>query len=225
MTEQVKLSELVEDLDIYPRGSISEVRVGDLVYALDAGDVLPPPDIDRATRKIADGFHRIRAYRRRLGDDGMIGVNVHDFADAKEMLLFSVRVNSLHGMPLGRYDQRVTYLRAQQLGASDEETASALRITPARLLQAVTIRIATSDAGPVALKRGTEHLGGSYLTTEQVAEIRRQRGAPARAKVNEVTRLLQQSLAPVERDPELRAALAVLAAVIEGVLAPYTVAE
>lgn len=221
--EQVRLSDLAEDLSIYPRGSVSDVRVADLAYALDAGAVLPPPVADRETRKIVDGFHRVRAYRRRLGDDGVISVDVREFGDQAAMLLESARLNSEHGLPLGRYDQRVTHIRARQLGASDDQIASALHVTPARLLQ-VIVRQADSEEGPVPLKRGTEHLGGSYLTSEQVAEIRRMRGAPARAKVTELTRLLQQDLAPVDKDPELRTALAALAAVIGDVLSPHAAA-
>jgi hypothetical protein len=218
MSEQVKLSDLVEDLDIYPRGMVSDVRVGDLVYALDAGVALPDPVIDRATNKIVDGFHRVRALRKRLGDGGVIEADVREYADDVAMLLESARLNSGHGLPLGRYDQRVVSIRARKLGASEEEIASALSVTPARLLQ-IEVRVARSDEGDVALKRGVEHLGGAYLNADQVAEIRRMRGAPARAKVAELNRMLRQGLAPVAQDPELRLALAELVQTIEAALA------
>lgn len=220
MTERVKLSELIEDLSIYPRGSVNSVHVDDLAYAIDAGNIPPPPVADRATRKIVDGFHRVRAYRKRLGNDGVIDVDVQEFADDLAMLLESAKLNSPHGLPLGRYDQRVVLIKARELGADDAKIASALRVTPTRLLQ-VVVRQADSDVGPVPLKRGTEHLGGSYLNAEQVAEIRRMRGAPARSKAYELTRLLRQGLAPVGQDPELRTALAELAQTIDEVLAPF----
>jgi hypothetical protein len=222
-TEQIKLSDLVEDLNIYPRGSVSEVRVSDLAYALDAGDV-PPPVTDHRTRKIVDGFHRVRAHRKRLGPDGAIDADVQEFGSDLEMLLASARLNSPHGLPLGRYDQRIMLIKARQLGADDEQIARALRVTPSRLLQ-VVIRQASSDEGPVALKHGTEHLGGAYLTADQVTEIRRMRGAPARSKVFELTRLLRQGLVPVSTDPDLRVAMAELADVIEAALQPYTAAD
>lgn len=224
MTENVKLSGLIEDLAVYPRGSVSEVRVGDLLYAIDAGEALPPPVVDRNTGKIVDGFHRVRAWRKRLGLDGEIEADVQEFADDAAMLLASARLNSVHGQPLGRYDQRIVHIRAAALGATDEEIARALRITPTRLLQ-IKVRQAESDEGAVALKRGVEHLGGSYLSSEQVAEIRRMRGAPARSKVGELTRMLRQGLAPVGQDPELRAALAELQAVIGSVLEAVVTAE
>ncbi len=220
MPERISLSELVEDLSIYPRGAVDNVRVDDLCYALDAGNVLPPPLVDRATRKIVDGFHRVRAYRKRLGDDGVIDAELEDFASDAEMLLRSAQLNAVHGKPLGRYDQRNVYLRVQQLGASNAEIASALRVTPARLLQ-FSIKVADSSTGQVALKRGTEHMSGRYLTDEQVAEIRRMRGAPIRAKATELARLISQGLAPVDSDPELRTALAELAAVVSTVLQPF----
>lgn len=221
--KQVKLGELVEDLTVYPRGSVSEVRVADLCYALDAGARLPPPVIDKTTRKIVDGFHRVRALRRRLGDSGVTGADVREFAGAAEMLLESSRLNSLHGLPLGRYDQRVVHVKASALGASDDQIASALGVTATRLLQ-IVIRQADSAGGPVPLKRGSEFLSGAYLTAEQVAAIRRMRGAPARAKVAELTRLLEAGLVPLQHDPDLRLALAKLISAGEEALASFAAA-
>lgn len=213
--ETVALSELVEDLEIYPRGSVSMVRVGDLVYAMEAGAQLPPPVIDRDTRKIVDGFHRARAQRKRLGEDGTIDADVQEFADDAAMLLESARLNSVHGQPLGRYDQRVVHIKAKALGVSDEEVAGALNITTTRLLSVSIMEAKAEDGGAdVPLKQGFKHLGGSYLTREQINEVRKARGAPARAKVGELTRLLRTGLLPIEHDPELRAMLAELAAVI-----------
>lgn len=78
---------------------------------------------------------------------------------------------------------------------------------------------AQSSEGPVPLKRGVGHLGGRYLSPEQVREIRHMRGGAARAKVNEMIRLLRQDgLVPVDADPELRRALAELAQIIGEVL-------
>lgn len=220
MIQQVPLSELIEDLDIYPRGSVSEVRVGDLVYAMDAGAQLPPPVIDKATRKIVDGFHRTRAYRKRLGDDGAIGVDVQEFADDAAMLLESARINGQHGQPLGRYDQRIVHLRATALGATEDQVARALGVTTSRLAQ-ITLKVAQSEAGPVPLKQGTAHLSKAYLTAAQVTEIRRMRGGSARSKAVELTRILREKLAPVDTEPELRQALADLGAEIEASLAPF----
>lgn len=220
MIETVTLSDLVEDLNIYPRGSVSVVRVSDLVYALEAGAQLPPPVIDRDTRKIVDGFHRARAQRKRLGDDGVIDVDVQEFENDLAMVLESARLNAVHGLPLGRYDQRVVRIKAQVLGATDDEIAGALGITTTRLLSVSVMEARAADGGAnVPLKQGFRHLGGSYLTSEQIAEIRKARGAPARSKVSELTRLLRADLLPLAGDPELQQMLAVLAETITEVLA------
>lgn len=223
--EQVPLAELVEDLGIYPRGSVSEVHVSDLVLALDAGNALPPPVIDRDTRKLVDGFHRARAYRKRLGEDGVIECDIREFADDAAMLLESARLNSVQGLRLGRYDQRVTVIKARQLGIADDDTAGALGVTPVRL-KSITVMTAESETGPVPLKRGVQHLGGRYLTGGQMLEIRRMRGGSARGKATELARLLREDgMVPIESDPPLRQALAELAATIGEVLAPYVVAD
>ena len=222
MSKTVLLADLVEDLHVYPRGSVNPVHVGDLVNALEAGAELPPPVTDQETSKIIDGFHRVRAWRRHLGEDASIEADVRDFADDAAMLLESARLNSPHGLPLGRYDQRVFTIKARQLGAGDIQIAAALGVTPARLLQ-ITVMTASGPAGPVALKGGMRHLGGGFLTEDQVAEMRRQRGAPARAKADDLARMLRQGLAPVTTDPDLRVTLAALAAEIQAVLAPFAV--
>jgi hypothetical protein len=194
--------------------------VDDYAYALDDGATFPPPVIDRATMKIADGFHRTRAYRKRLGNDGMIEVEFEEFADDLAIMDYSARVNRVHGLPLGRHDQRVVHLKMKALGASDEDVAGALGVTVTRL-RVIVVPIAKSDAGDIALKGGTKHLAGVYLTDEQRQEINRMRGGPARAKANELARLLRQDLANVKNDPELRSALAELAAAIQEALAPF----
>jgi hypothetical protein len=220
MTEPVKVGELVEDLDIFPRRSVSDVRIDDMCYALDAGKVLPPILADRATRKIVDGIHRHRAYLKRLSAEAVIEAEFREFASNLEMLLESARVNAPQGMPLGRVDQSVVYIKAKQLVASDADIADVLGVTTTRLVR-VQIRQANSSGGPVPLPHGTEHLGGSYLSDEQVAELRRQRGATTLTKVRELAGLLNQDLAPLGSDPVLRQELATLAGLITEKLAAY----
>lgn len=211
--EKLRLDSLVEDLKVYPRGAVSDMRVDDLAYAHDAGSVLPPIVVDRKTRKIVDGFHRARALRKRLGKDASVPCVVREFADDAEMLLESARLNSGHGLPLGRHDQRVVVLRARQLGAQNEDIAAALGITPQRLT-AIAIRVAQSDDGEVPLKRGTEHLSGHYLNKDQVDKIRKMRGAPIAAKARELSGLIQSGIAPMS-DPDVQASLRELLMVID----------
>ena len=220
--QEVRLDELVEDLSIYPRGSVSMVHVQDLLLALDSGNPLPEPIIDARTRKIVDGFHRVRAYRKRLGDDGIIRAEIREYGSDAEMLLASARLNAVHGLRLSRYDQRHVVIKARALGLADDDTAEALGVTPIRL-KMINVMQANSDSGPVALKRGVEHLGGRYLTVEQLAEIKRMRGGRTRDKVTELARLLHsEGLVPVAEDPLLRQSLAELALAIAEALAPFT---
>lgn len=215
-TEKLRLDELVEDLRVYPRGAVSDMRADDLAYALDAGAVLPPLVIDRKTRKIVDGFHRARAFRKRHGKDAEVPCIVRDFADDAAMLLESARLNSGHGLPLGRHDQRVVAIRARELGADSAEIAAALGITPQRLIT-IAVRVAQSDEGDVPLKRGTEHLSNQYLSHDQVEKIRKMRGAPIASKARELSGLIQSGIAPMA-DPDVQASLRELFMVIEAAL-------
>lgn len=217
--EQVLLSSLKEDEDVYPRGSVSSMHVDDLVNAIDAGAQLPPPLIDRETRIIVDGFHRVRAWRRRLGDDGVIDVLVDDFGSRPEMLLKSAQLNASHGLALGRLDQKVVIIKARGMGATDTQIASALGITGDRVTR-LAIRVATApDGSQLPVKRGAEHLSGQFLDDAQAMMLRRMRGGSATGKARELTGLLTSRIAPVETDGDLRLALAELAEAITSALA------
>lgn len=210
------ISDLVEDLDIYPRGRVNDMNVANLIHALDAGAVLPAPVIDRSTMKIIDGFHRVRAWRKRLGDDAQIEVDIREYADDAERLLASARLNAGHGLPLGRYDQRVVALKAERLGIREDEIAAALAVTPARLLR-IKVLQAQGDNGPVPLKYGAAHMSGRYITPEQAEQIRSMRSGTIQQKALELSRLLRSGLTP-ESDGEVHKVLAALAADITAVL-------
>lgn len=216
-----RLSELEEDPDIYPRGNVSNMHVADLLYALEAGATLPPPVVDTKSRKIVDGFHRVRALRRWHGtDEAEITVDFQDYADDVAMLLESARLNARHGLPLQRLDQTHVAIKARKFGAADDEIASALGVTPERLVR-IEIKVAKSEHGLVPVKYGARHLAGTFINPAQVDALRRMRGGTARSKAAELLSLLRTGIAPVDSDPDLRLSLSELVDQINASLAAF----
>src|ERR1700733_805207 len=64
---------------------------------------LPPIVVNRASRRVIDGMHRLKAARLR-GDDE-VEVRLFDGDDASSFVL-AVRVNIIHGLPLTLTDRK-----------------------------------------------------------------------------------------------------------------------
>jgi hypothetical protein len=73
--------ELVQDYSLYPRTVTDDAHVARLVEALRAGETFPPVVADKASRRVVDGFHRIKAYIRAEGDEAKCAVEWRDYAD------------------------------------------------------------------------------------------------------------------------------------------------
>lgn len=97
MIETVKASDLVKDPAVYPREQVSQANVLDIARALKLGRMLPPPIVDKNSLTILDGYHRVDAYQKQLGDDIEIEVEVEDHPDKQSMLLRSIELNVTHG--------------------------------------------------------------------------------------------------------------------------------
>jgi len=59
---KVALADLVLDYELYPRVRLSDMYVAELAEALRSGVVLPPVVVDRASNRVVDGFHRVKAH-------------------------------------------------------------------------------------------------------------------------------------------------------------------
>lgn len=176
MIEQIPIATLVEDMSVYPRHAVDDANVASLVAAIHAGATLPPIVADLKSKRVTDGWHRIRAYRRAIGPEAVVAVDLRDYADEKELFADAVRLNSIHGRKLDRIDQIRIVTLARSMGISDKEIAVVMSI-PEERIEVLSVRIATAPSGTdgtvtgtnsVALKRSASHLKGSSMTKEQV---------------------------------------------------------
>jgi hypothetical protein len=103
MMTKMKASEIVLDFDLYPRNNLDQSNVRGLMDAMAAGQELPPVVLDKKSKRCIDGFHRVRATLRFLGDDAEITAILRDFQSEKDMFLEAMRLNAHHGDGKARF--------------------------------------------------------------------------------------------------------------------------
>lgn len=205
----VPLAKLVEDTSIYPRHQVDDSHVRNLARAVKAGAHLPPIVVERSSLRIVDGFHRSRAYRKALGDEGAVPAEFRSYKTEAALLRDAVHLNSSHGRPLGSADQTRAALLLQEVGLGAEEIAVALNTEPA-YVQRILVRIALVDDEPRAAKpslwpaRGEEPRS---VSEEQYAVHRSASGWRHGQTIRSLTRELNAGLVDVERHRELLAGL------------------
>lgn len=210
---KVKVCELVEDMEVYPRAVVDDVHVADLLYALEAGAELPLIIVEESTKRIVDGMHRKRMWQRKLGPEGEITVEARVYAGDSELFLDAARLNSHAVRKLARSDQVRVVVFAQRLGVQDSDIASALSM-PVERVQELAVRVVISTEGEsIPSKRGLEHMQGNQVTPEQLAALRARRGITIHRQVAELRRDITAGCANLA-DPKVCHALLDLADLI-----------
>jgi hypothetical protein len=190
-TQTIKVSKLILDYDFYPREQIQSYHVNELVQALDAGVVLPPIVVDKKTKRVVDGFHRVRAYQRFYGADAEIPATLKEYESEATMYLEAMAFNSAHGRPLSTYDKARCIARAEELELQPEVVAKALNTTVERITELRAERIAFYEKKPVVLKRTAIHLAGTELEKEQLEYNVRAGGMQQTFYINQVIAMLE----------------------------------
>lgn len=172
----IPLSSLVEDMTIYPRHDVDESHVGLIVQAVEAGVQLPPIVADKKSKKMTDGWHRARAYKRVHGPTATVEVELIDYASEADMIYDAVKRNSSHGRRLDAMDRVRSIHMLEEKGVDRIRIAIALNTTEAKV-EKLRIRIATSKSSgkasvpgttKVTLKPPCRWMGDTTLTAEQV---------------------------------------------------------
>jgi hypothetical protein len=173
---QITVAELVEDLSIYPRHAVDDAHVASLVRALESSATFPPIVAERRTKRIVDGWHRARAYRRVLGPEAVVDVELRHYRSEADLLLDAVSMNSVHGRKLDRIDEVRIVVMLQRAHVDEARIAVALHV-PEQHVVKLKIRVAHADhqstgtvpgTREVALKRPVAWMAGQRFTDEQV---------------------------------------------------------
>jgi len=216
--ETVPAASLVEDFSVYPRHDVDGAHVADLARAVRAGATLPPVVADRASRRLADGWHRRRATVRVLGAEATIRVEFKDYGSDAELFADAVARNATHGRKLDRQDQVRIAVLGERLGLDAERVAFLLRIEPTRVLELrPRVIFENGDDTPIPAKRVAEPFYGQRLTKEQVQAMRSFSGVRLGQQVSQLQRALAAGLVDLD-DAALCARLRQLAGTIREVV-------
>jgi len=174
-TKTICVAELVEDMDIYPRHAIDTSHVQALSFALEAGTTLPPIVADQKSKRIIDGWHRKRAYRRIHGPEAIVDVELVSYKNEAEMKLDAICRNAQHGRRFDAIDRTRCVIMLRGAGFNDGKIALALNV-PEKRVEKLAIKIATAPksaeqnvpgSNVITLKRSVSHLKGTVLSKSQ----------------------------------------------------------
>lgn len=168
---KMAIGKLVFDFDLYPRSDIDTHNIAYMSHAEDAGVKFPPVVIDKKSKRIVDGFHRVKMYRQKYDDTYNIEVIEKTYSSEKEILLDAIRYNASHGKMLSRHDRVRCILQSEKMKLKIEEVASALSMTVEKINELKTERVGELKVGrtiqSVQLKRTIRHMSGKRLTKKQ----------------------------------------------------------
>ena len=205
MTEKVKLAELVKDFNLYPRSMIDGQHVRDMVRSLQAGHILPPIVVDRASKRIVDGWHRHSAYVRFLGDGGEVDVDLQDYVDEDAIFLDAVTRNAEHGKKFSSHDRARCVALAEARGIDYGRMADVLHVKVEVVKEIHTTKVAyvTITEEPIALKRPMRVWAGTTITDEQVEANRRSGGMTPLFCANQLILFLGADVVDCNHEPTI----------------------
>lgn len=226
-SKEVKTSELVLDFDFYPRRTVDSQHTSYIAAAIEAGAQMPPIIACAKTKRVADGFHRIRAVESLFGTNATIEVIFKRYTNDTALFRDAMQLNSNHGRALTKYDRTHCALLANKLNISIKHVAADLgmaekkvaillvdRTASAPLRVAIDVKPHEGEARqPVAygkaskgkqnlipLKRTIAHMSGKALSADQIAANDKLSGMNQTFYVNQLITLFQSGL--INRDNE-----------------------
>lgn len=166
--KRMRCVELVLDFDFYPRMQVDSQHVYYMVRAKKAGAEFPAVRINKKTKQVVDGFHRVRSEMKIDGDKATVMVAEKDYRNDQAMLLDAIKCNASHGRNLTTYDRAHCAILASKLEIDDALVAGVLHVDPSYIGELLVDRSAKSLRGPaIPLKRTIRHMSGRKLTKVQ----------------------------------------------------------
>jgi len=220
---KVLVADLVLDYEVYPRVKLSSMYVGDLARALESGTVLPPIIACRTSKRVVDGFHRVKAYLRVFGNTAKIAVKWKNYETEADLFSDAIKLNGDHGRRLSKVDYVRCVQIAERHGIELEEVAPFVGLTEERLDKIVADRtgyvITIGKDGeeirsPVILPPDCTDKAGSHLSAQQAAAARRGGSNKATFYANRLAELLEADILDLTRG-NLRSALVRLREVLD----------
>lgn len=193
---KLKVSQLVEDFDLYPRASVDATHVQHIALALEAGCELPPVVICAKSYRIVDGFHRSRAIRRVLGKNAEIEVIAKDYKNESQLFLEAMMLNANHGRNMTPFDRTHAIQKAVKFEIDPQLIAAALNMKIDRISFFKQERCAKLENSRtyVPLKMPIRHMRGQTITKEQSEIIPKLGGNQQMFFINQLIMLIENDM-------------------------------
>ncbi len=193
----IRVSEVVIDYTLYPRNNVDAHNVRGMMDAIKSSESLPPIRIDKASKRVIDGVHRLKAYLQ-LDDDDDFEIEVIEktYKDEAAMFVDAMRLNASHGTKLDPCDRTHCLIVAERLKIPLDAVAGALHMPVDKLGNLRSTRTAKTPGGNlvVPLKRTMRHMAGRRLTKAQIAANERSSGMNQSFYVNQIIDLIESKL-------------------------------
>lgn len=191
---KLKAAELILDFDLYPRNNVDRFNVRQLVDALASGEELPPVIIDKKSKRVVDGFHRVKATLEHGGGDAEIEVIEKSYKDEAAIFLDAMRYNATHGAKLDPCDRTHCIIVAERLHIPLESVAGALHMPVEKLGDLRVSRTATAGGLTIPLKNTVRHFAGKNLTKRQNEANDKLSGMNQQFYANQLIELLEAKM-------------------------------
>jgi len=202
---KIEIGKLVFDYDLYPRSDVDRQHIANMSSALDAGVKFPPIVIDKKSKRITDGFHRVKTYQQKYDDNYKIEAVEKTYQNENEIFLDAIRLNANHGQTLTKHDRVRCILLSEKLKINEPEVAAALSMTIEKVNQLRVGRVGELKVGRtiqnVPLKRTIRHMSGKRLTKRQTEVNEHISGMDQKFYVNQLIMLIESGL--LNREDEI----------------------
>lgn len=204
---KLTVSELILDYDLYPRHQIDSQHASHIAEAIRAGSKMPPVVIDKVSKKVVDGFHRVTAHKRLHGPNAEVEVLEKSYKHEGALFRDAIKYNANHGRMLTTYDRTRCILFAKNLNITMEQIANDLQMTIGAVGKLTKSRVGKlqiigksgkTDNVVTPLKRTISHKAGECLTKEQSDVNQKLSGMSQLFYVNQLIMLVESSLIDTE---------------------------
>jgi hypothetical protein len=196
--QQIPLDQVVLDFDFYPRHEVTAHTIRDMAEARKAGVEFPPILLDAKSKRVVDGFKRVRLAKR--CKDKTISAVLKKYRSERDMFLDAMRHNAQHGQPLDAFDRAHCVILAGNLGISDADVAGALCVTVEKVNALRVKKSAKAGRLSIPIKRTIRHMAGKRLNKQQVDVNRKLGGMDAIWHVRQIVMLIESEL--IDRSDE-----------------------
>jgi len=221
--EKVNINSLIMDFNLYPRCKVDSVHASYMLESINAGVQLPAIIVDKKTKKVVDGFHRITSFRQYFKShkdvEPIVDVIFKSYKSDAAMFADAMKYNSSHGRMLTQYDRAHCIILAEEMKLTREEITFALSITASKYDELKAEHIGSLHKSPhlnIPLKRTIRHKAGQKLTKKQAEVNERLSGMNQMFYANQIIDLIESDLLDTENE-KLMNRLEVLHKLLEGI--------